>query len=218
MTLSLSVYDEQTGAFGSVICSSSPAVAARCQWARAAVGVVCTQNVTNPSLGAVALDALAQGESPAGALAAALAADEYPEYRQLVVVGPVGTPALHSGARSLGIHAECAGAHEAASGNLLASAEVIAALRDGYTASEASALEGRLLDGLDRALQAGGEATPVRSAGLVVVADAPWPVTDLRVDWHDNPSAELRSHWEIWRPVKADYLQRALDPGKAPGF
>jgi len=216
VTLSLSVYEQKTGAFGSVICSSSPAVAARCQWARARVGVVCTQNVTNPALGKAALDGLAHGESAASALAAALAADDYPAYRQLVVVGPAGRPALYSGSRSLGIHAECAGAHEAAAGNLLASAEVIRAFRDGYIASDASYLEGRLLDGLDQALRAGGEASPVRSAGLVVVGDLPWPVTDLRVDWHDEPAAELRSLWEIWQPVKAEYLVRALEPGNAP--
>ncbi len=38
-------------------------------------------------------------------------------------------------------------------------------------------------------LRAGGEAGPVHSAGLIVVSDVPWPVTDLRVDWSEDPSA-----------------------------
>nr|HQV19780.1 DUF1028 domain-containing protein [Gordonia sp. (in: high G+C Gram-positive bacteria)] len=48
MTFSLVVRDEETGAFGIIISSSSPAVASRCAHARAGVGVVATQNVTNP--------------------------------------------------------------------------------------------------------------------------------------------------------------------------
>ena len=57
----LVVRDEETGAFGIIISSSSPAVASRCAHARAGVGVVATQNVTNPALGPSVLDALAAG-------------------------------------------------------------------------------------------------------------------------------------------------------------
>ena len=51
MTFSLVARDPATGAFGIVICSSSPAVASRCAHLRATVGVVASQNVTNPALG-----------------------------------------------------------------------------------------------------------------------------------------------------------------------
>ena len=44
-----------------------------------------------------------------------------------------------------------------------------------------------------------------------------WPVTDLRVDWTEaDPVAELAALWERWRPLAADYVTRALDPGSAP--
>lgn len=218
MTFSLCARLPESGAFGSVICSSSPAVAARCQWIRAGVGVVCTQNVTNPALGTIALDALALGQDAADALAVALASDRHPSYRQLVVVGADGRPAASSGADTLGIHADWAGEHAAAAGNLLASAEVITALYAGYHDSTAGTLEGRLLDGLEHALRAGGEDRPVRSAGLVVTADVPWPVTDLRIDWHDDPVAALRELWLVWQPVKADYRARAVNPADAPPF
>ena len=36
-----------------------------------------------------------------------------------------------------------------------------------------------------RGRDAGGEAGPVHSAGLKLVRDVPWPVADLRVDWTD---------------------------------
>src|SRR5690606_4693817 len=51
MTFSLLARCPETGAFGMVISSSSPAVAARCAHARAGVGVAATQNITDPALG-----------------------------------------------------------------------------------------------------------------------------------------------------------------------
>ena len=80
------------------------------------------------------------------------------------------------------------------------------------------ALELRLLDGLEAAIVAGGEAGPVHSAGLQVVEDVPWPVTDLRIDWHDDPIGELRRLWSVWAPQKQDYRTRGLDPTEAPSY
>ena len=51
MTFSLAARDPATGAFGMVLSSSSPAVAARCLHLRPRVGVAASQNVTNPALG-----------------------------------------------------------------------------------------------------------------------------------------------------------------------
>ena len=51
MTFSLVARCADTGMFGIAISSSSPAVAARCSFARAGVGAVATQNVTDPALG-----------------------------------------------------------------------------------------------------------------------------------------------------------------------
>ena len=61
-------------------------------------------------------------------------------------------------------------------------------------------LAGRLLDALRAGAAAGGEEGPVRSAGLLVVDEVTWPVTDLRVDWHDDPVAELARLWAVWQP------------------
>jgi uncharacterized Ntn-hydrolase superfamily protein len=66
---------------------------------------------------------------------------------------------------------------------------------------------------------AGGETGPVHSCGLVLVDEVPWNVADLRVDWaDDDPVSELEALWEIYRPQLDDYVQRALDPLKAPGY
>ena len=60
-----------------------------------------------------------------------------------------------------------------------------------------------------------GRITPVRSAGLVIAESVPWPVTDLRVDWHDDPVAELAALWRAWQPQAESYVRRALRPTHA---
>ena len=218
MTFSLVARDTASGAFGIVISSSSPAVAARCAHARAGVGVVASQNVTNPALGPATLDALAAGADADTALKDVLAQEQFPAYRQVTVVDMHGNTAVHSGPNSLGIHTQAVGNAAVAAGNLLADENVIAELLRGYTDSTATHFEERLLDGLYAALAAGGEAGPVHSAGLLVVADVPWPVTDLRVDHSDDPITALGELWRLWQPQKNDYRTRGLDPTAAPSY
>lgn len=218
MTFSLVARDPRKGAFGIVICSSSPAVASRCAHTRANVGVVASQNVTNPALGPLALDALAGGADAEGALKAALAHEEFPDYRQLTAVDSSGNTAVHSGARSLGVHTHAQGDQAVAAGNMLKDEQVIAELLIGYAESDSAAFEDRLLDGLRAALAAGGEEGPVHSAGLVVVEDVPWSVTDLRVDWAADPVSYLVDLWQVWKPQKDDYRVRGIDPTRAPSY
>jgi uncharacterized Ntn-hydrolase superfamily protein len=47
---------------------------------------------------------------------------------------------------------------------------------------------------------------------MVIAESVPWPVTDLRVDWHDDPVGELAGLWQIWQPQAEAYVQRALRP------
>ncbi|MHC9291589.1 DUF1028 domain-containing protein [Mycobacterium sp. LTG2003] len=218
MTFSLVARDPATGAFGIVICSSSPAVASRCAHSRAGIGVVASQNVTNPALGPLVLDSLAAGSDAEGALKAALAQERFPAYRQLTVVDANGNTAVHSGPNSLGTHTHIEGDQAVAAGNLLADEKVISELLGGYANSGADAFEERLLDGLRAALAAGGEAGPVHSAGMLVVEDVPWPVTDLRVDYSDDPIGDLAALWRLWQPQKNDYRVRGIDPTQAPSY
>ena len=83
--------------FGVAIASSSPAVAARCAHARAGAGVVATQNITDPALGPQILRALAAGTTAGAALARALEPTPFGAYRQLLVLGRTGPPAMHTG-------------------------------------------------------------------------------------------------------------------------
>ena len=199
------------------IASSSPAVAARCAHARAGLGVVATQNITDPSLGPQILDRLAQGLTATQALHQALTATPFASYRQLVVLAPQGAPAVHSGDKALGTVATALGADCAAAGNLLDSDEVPAAMVAGFETSTGH-FAYRLLRALHAGAARGGEAGPIHSAGLLVVREVSWPIIDLRIDWHAEPVNALGTLWNLFEPQIEDYVRRALDPAAAPTF
>jgi uncharacterized Ntn-hydrolase superfamily protein len=218
LTLSIVARSADACLFGMAIASSSPAVAARCAHARAGAGAVATQNITDPALGPLILSNLARGENAADALAAALRATVFGEYRQLVVIGSQGPPAVHSGEEALGTVSSAIGAHAAAAGNLLANAEVPAAMVEAFESSSGH-LGFRLLEALRAGVRRGGEAGSLHSAGLLVVWEVSWPIVDLRVDWkEEDPVSELGRTWEVYAPQIDDYVLRALSPGRAPSF
>jgi len=218
MTFSLAARDPHTGAFGMIISSSSPAVASRCLNLRPSVGVAASQNVTNPALGPLMLDELAAGGDADSAIAAAIASDEHHDFRQLTVIDASGRIATHSGSRALGTFGVALGDQAVAAGNMLFDLGVLDAMVDGYATSTAATFEERLFAGFSSALDAGGEAGPVRSVGLAVVEQAAWRVTDLRVDDSDDPAGELARLLGLWLPQKNDYLTRALHPDGAPSY
>lgn len=205
------------GGFGMAVSSSSPAVAARCVHLRPGVGGVASQNVTDPRLGARLLDALETGQPAAEALQALVAEEPDIVHRQLMVVDATGGVAAFSGERTLGLYATAEGSGVVAAGNLLAADTVPRVMVEAYETSDGET-EQRLLAALRAGLDAGGEAGPVRSAGVVAVREVSWPVTDLRVDWHDDPVAELARLWEVWSPQRDDYVRRAVAPDTAPSY
>ena len=86
MTFSIAARCAETGMFGVAVSSSSPAVAARCAHARAGVGAVASQNVTDPSLGARALDLLRLGASAEQVIAVLRGSAPHMEFRQILAV------------------------------------------------------------------------------------------------------------------------------------
>ncbi|MFI7610279.1 DUF1028 domain-containing protein [Nonomuraea terrae] len=215
--MTFSVLGTDGSAVGIAVSSSSPAVAARCVHLRAGVGGAASQNVTDPRLGTTLLDALESGLAPDKALAEVVAATPEAAHRQLTVLNLAGESAVFSGARALGVVAERRGRSVVAAGNMLATPDVVDAVVRGFESAEGE-LELRLLAGLEAGLSAGGEAGPLHSAGLSVVRAVPWRETDLRVDWSDEPIAELRRLVELWLPQRDDYVTRALRPQDAPSY
>lgn len=219
MTFSITARCPENGMFGVAVTSSSMAVAARCAFARAGVGAVATQNITDPRLGPRGLDLMAGGQTAAEALDTLLGEHAHRDYRQLVLVDGAGGTAHHSGSHTLGTHAVAVGEGAVAAGNLLANTEVPAAVIAAFQASAGAAFPERLIRALQGGLAAGGEAGPVRSAGVLVVQREAWPLVDLRVDWTEGePIAELAEIWQGWAPQMDDYVTRALDPSTAPSY
>lgn len=217
MTFSIVGRDPATGALGMAVTSSSPSVGARCIHLRSGVGAVASQNVTDPRLGPAILDQLEQGSGAERALETVLT--DYPtkDYRQLTVVDSNGSVAHHSGAGTLGTHKVVVGNQVVAAGNLLSSESVPSTMVEAFTAADGQ-LEERLLAGLAAGEQSGGEEGEIRSAGLAVVHDVGWRVTDIRVDEGDQPIDELGRILEIWMPQRDDYITRGMNPDAAPSY
>lgn len=218
MTFSLVARCDETGMFGVAISSSSPAVAARCAYARAGVGAVASQNVTDPTLGPMALDLMERGMGAAEAVDEVRRRGRFIDYRQVLAVDGQGRTAIHSGPNSLGIWTQAEGPNVASGGNLLANDGVPQAIVDGFLAASGH-LGDRLIAAMRAGLSAGGEAGPVHSAGMMLVDKVPWPVADLRCDWtEDCPIEAVATTWDIYKPQLDAYVQRALDPRAAPSY
>jgi uncharacterized Ntn-hydrolase superfamily protein len=218
VTFSLVARCSETGMFGVAIASSSPAVAARCSYARAGVGAVASQNVTDPALGPLALDLMEAGARAEAAVAEVKRRGRFIEYRQVLAVDRHGGTAIHSGPNSLGIWTQAQGEDVASGGNLLANDGVPQAIVDGFAASSGH-LGDRLIAAMRAGLAAGGEAGPVHSAGLKLVDKVSWPVADLRCDWTEGcPIEAVATAWDVYKPQLDAYVQRALDPRAAPSY
>ncbi|MFD0442848.1 DUF1028 domain-containing protein [Streptomyces indonesiensis] len=218
MTFSLVVRDGER--FGIVASSSSPAVAARVAHLRPGVGAAASQNITDPTLGTSLLEELADHGDAERALAGVTGAARNATsiaYRQLTVVGRSGPGVAHSGSHTLGRYASATAEGAVAASNMLCGEHIPGVLLDAYSAATGE-LEERLVIALKAAVAAGGEEGPVHSAGLAVVADVDWRVTDLRVDWADDPVDRLAELLAVWLPQRDDYVRRGLDPASAPSY
>lgn len=223
MTFSIAGRCRQTGMVGVAVATSSISVGARCPFARAGVGAVATQNITDPALGPAVLDRMQAGMEADDALLDALSAyphAQHRQYRQVTVIDRHGNTAWHAGAHMLGAHNHSAAADCIAAGNLLASATVTEAVAQHFArGDDREHLAARLLAALEAGLRAGGEQGEVHSAALLVCDKQPFPLVDLRVDWRDrDPVGELRALWHAYRPQMDDYLTRAIDPANAPAY
>ncbi|MGW0732316.1 DUF1028 domain-containing protein [Streptomyces sp. NPDC002851] len=218
MTFSLVVRDGER--FGIAVSSSSPAVAARVVHLRPGVGAAASQNVTDPTLGTSLLDGLAEHGDAERALADVTGAERNAKtiaYRQLTVLGRSGPGFAHSGSHTLGRHASATADGAVAAGNLLSGEHIPRVLLDAWFTATGE-LEERLLTALKAAVVAGGEEGPVYSAGLAVVADVGWRVTDLRVDLAEDPVDRLGELLAVWLPERDTYVRRGLDPASAPSY
>lgn len=218
MTFSIAARCRDSGMVGVAIASSSICVASRCAHVRAGVGAALSQNVSNPLLGPLALELMAASGGDDALSAGLRAADPHLEWRQLVLAPLQGRPQVITGRHALGLHGAATGRDCAAGGNLLATAKLPQAMVTAYEAS-GGGLPERLLAALQAAVDAGGEAGPIHSAGLLATGDTAWPAINLRIDWSEGqPVTELAELWRRYQPQMNAYLARARTPQHAPSY
>jgi uncharacterized Ntn-hydrolase superfamily protein len=205
MTYSIVARDPATGQLGVAVQSRAFNTGAAVPWGAPGVGVVATQSYTEQSYGPLGLDLVRAGKSPAQALAALVAADDEPEYRQVAILDAEGQVAVHVGEACIPAAGYVSGDGFSAQANMVASERVWEAMADTFARSEGP-LEERLLDALDAAEAAGGDWRGRQAAGILVVAGEgqAWQrEVDLRVDDDPEPLVELRRLVGLRRAYRA---------------
>jgi uncharacterized Ntn-hydrolase superfamily protein len=203
VTYSIVARDPQTGMLGVAVQTAMFAVGATVPWARAGVGAVATQAITEPAYGTRCLDALQAGASAQAALDQAITADQAALLRQVGVVAADGSSAAFTGEWCIDEAGHVVGDGFAVQANMMASQEVWPAMAAAYRAAITPAAGAgpaastshpgpnatgggdgtrheapwpfawRLLGVLEAGQAAGGDARGLMSAAMVIVAGQP---------------------------------------------
>ena len=193
MTYSIVARDPESGELGVGVQSRAFATGAGVPWVEPGVGAVASQAFGDASYGVLGLRLLRAGKTPEQALAALTAADADSEVRQVAIVAASGQAATHTGSDCIPDAGHLVGEGFSAQANMCRG-PVWEAMADAY-ATVTGSLAQRLLAALDAAEAAGGDFRG-RQAAAVLVRPAegqPWDrVSNLRVDDHPEPLAELR--------------------------
>ena len=205
MTFSLVARDAPPGAFGMVVSSSSPAVAARCVHLRSGTGGVASQNITNPRLGPIGCSTCSQS----GANAETALTKRHSRRRRsrstasssssMRTAAPpclrradAGHPRQRAAATAPSPPATCS-----------ATTGVVRSLLFGYVSSAAPTFEGRLLAGLlPRPRPPAARQGPCTRRDSRGRGRAAGPSPTCASTGHDDPIGELRRLWTVWEPQK----------------
>jgi uncharacterized Ntn-hydrolase superfamily protein len=206
-TFSIVAADPATGEVGCAVESKYFAIGAVTPWVRAGVGAVATQAMGVVARnGERALSVLAAQVDPAAALDQVLAEDTDRELRQLGAVSADGRAAAFTGRDCIEWAGHLVGDGFAVQGNMLASADVVGAMRSAFLETSAPLPE-RMIAALEAGQTVGGDRRGQQAAALVVeqlgaaerTPEGIDRVCDLRVDDHPEPIAELRRLLTLWR-------------------
>lgn len=200
MTISIVALCSQTKQVGVAATTAMPAVGKLLTHAAPRVGAVATHARVNPYLGIDGLALLQQRLSSADVVGFLRRADPRIETRQFAVVDSAGRAVAFTGADC----PDWAGQHEDESGfsvqgNRLAGPQVVAAAVEAMRDTANLPLAERFVEALTAADAAGGDAKGEQSATLYVMDTEEYPLWDIRVDLHDDPVAELRRLYEVFR-------------------
>jgi uncharacterized Ntn-hydrolase superfamily protein len=215
-TFSLIGLDPSNGAIGLAVSTASAAVGKRVPHLQTGVGLVATQGKTNVFYGTMGLKLLEIGFSSREALDILTRQDDNREYRQVLISNLFGDWAVHTGERTESYHGHLITTHYVAMGNTLPGRQVLEAMAEGFEGTSGD-LALRLMAGLEKGQEAGGDREGRRSAALLVVSPQqfePWgSLVDLRVDFDPNPVIKLRELLEsylAWEEKKLKELDQSI--------
>lgn len=211
-TFSVAGRCSETNQVGAIVTTSAPAVGARVVKCKSGTGVVLSQNMTDPRLADVGISILDKGFDAHSAVQAMKAVTPYPDYRQLAVVDISGKSAVFTGKKAFGpYNGEFCAENVAAIGNFLGKPGIPEAMGKQFIADEKLPLTERLLSAIEVGFEMGGEIGPEHSMALVVYTDNAFPLTDLRVDYSEDPLEDMKSLWKIWEKDAMDFTRNALN-------
>ena len=196
-TFSIIARDPASGELGMAVQSKAFAAGNRAMTIKGGVAVVAHQASANPMYGAVGLELIAAGMAPQQALDFMLRADEGRDNRQVAILDMQGRTAAWTGKSTNDWKGHKCGTNYCAQGNILVGAPVVDAMAASFESSSGPLAE-RLMDALDAAQGAGGDARGMQSGAIVIVRPLAGSggfsdrVIDVRVDDHRTPLVELR--------------------------
>ncbi|TVR52038.1 MAG: DUF1028 domain-containing protein [Gemmatimonadales bacterium] len=214
-TYSIIALDPETGELGIGVQSKAFAAGNRAQHIRGGVAAIAHQASANPMYGAMGVELLQRGYSPQEVVDMLVAADEGRDRRQVAIIDMEGRTAAWTGEGTSAWAGHRCGVNYCAQGNILSGPEVVDAIAASFEASSGR-LEYRLMDALDAAEAAGGDARGKQSGGVFVYGpDGRFGemVVDIRVDDHREPLLELRRILDLRRSGQfiAESNQRLTD-------
>lgn len=218
-TYSIIARDPGTGELGMGVQSKAFAAGNRAMHAKGGVAVIAHQASANPMYGAIGVDLIERGYSPQEALDMMVASDVGRDRRQVAILDMDGRTAAWTGTGASDWKGHRCGQDYCAQGNILAGPEVVDAMAASFEASSGPLAE-RLMDALDAAEAAGGDARGKQSGAILVVASRAGSggfsdrVVDIRVDDHPRPLEELRRVLNLFR---SGQMVRAANASLAAG-
>jgi uncharacterized Ntn-hydrolase superfamily protein len=213
-TYSIVAWDSATGDLGVVVQSKFPNVGAIVPWARAGVGAVATQSLSNTDYGERGLELLASGATAEEALRAVMKTDTMLQDRQVGIVDARGNAASFSGKTTFdwsggrvgapGGKGDVAGGKGqvvvgrtfAAQANIMVSDQTVKNLAETFERTKGG-LADRLVAALKAGQAGGGDKRGMQSAALLVVRKSGGYLgandrfIDIRVYDAPDPIAEL---------------------------
>ena len=221
-TYSIIARDPQTGQLGEAVQSKAFAGGNRAMTARGGLAIIAHQAAANPLYGVLGLQLLSRGLSPEKALEAMLRSDQTRDRQQVSILDIQGRSAAWTGKGARDWKGHKCGADYCAQRNILVGPEVLEALARSFESSSGPLAE-HLVDALDAAQAAGGDARGMQSAALLVVKpiattdDFDDRAVDLRVDDSRTPLKELRRLLNLQRSDEMIRQGRlSLDQGRPP--